>query len=83
MQLADDAGIEALSMRSSPSGSASSRWRCAKHVASKDERLDGMVDDVIVGDIDLPTPGADWKDAVRQRILSARAALCGTRGPCR
>ena len=45
-----------------------------KHVANKEELLDGMVD-VIVGEIDPPTPGADWKDAVRQRILSARAAL--------
>jgi Tetracyclin repressor-like, C-terminal domain len=43
-------------------------------VASKEELLDGMVD-VIVGDIDLTKPGADWKDAVRTRILSARAAL--------
>ena len=45
-----------------------------KHVANKEELLDGMVD-VIVGEIDPPTHGADWKDAVRQRILSARQAL--------
>ena len=45
-----------------------------KHVANKEELLDGMVD-VIVGEIDPPLPAADWKAAVRQRILSARQAL--------
>jgi AcrR family transcriptional regulator len=40
-----------------------------KHVANKDELLDGMVD-VVVGEID-PPGGADWKTAIRQRVLSA------------
>jgi AcrR family transcriptional regulator len=44
-----------------------------KHVANKDELLDGMVD-VVVGEID-PPGGADWKTAIRQRVLSARRAL--------
>ncbi|MEC3980581.1 hypothetical protein [Amycolatopsis sp. H20-H5] len=30
---------------------------------------------MIVGEIDPPTPGAGRKDAIRQRILSAREAL--------
>jgi AcrR family transcriptional regulator len=74
VELADDAGIEALSMRSLAQRVGVVPMALYKHVASKDELLDGMVD-VIVGDIDLPTPGEDWKGAVRQRILSARAAL--------
>jgi AcrR family transcriptional regulator len=45
-----------------------------KHVANKDEMLDGMVD-VIVGEIDPPLADADWKIAMRERILSARRAL--------
>jgi hypothetical protein len=45
-----------------------------KHVANKDEMLDGMVD-IVVGEIDPPAGGNDWKKAVRQRILSARRAL--------
>src|SRR5437667_9786895 len=45
-----------------------------KHVANKEELLDGMID-VVVGEIDPPAPGTDWKTAVRQRILSARRAL--------
>lgn len=45
-----------------------------KHVANKEELLDGMVD-VIIGEIDPPTDGPNWKRAVRRRVLSARQAL--------
>jgi AcrR family transcriptional regulator len=45
-----------------------------KHVANKEELLDGMLD-VVVGEIDPPVPGADWQRAVRERILSARRSL--------
>ena len=45
-----------------------------RHVANKDELLDGMID-VVVGEIDPPETGVDWKTAVRRRILSARRAL--------
>lgn len=45
-----------------------------KHVANKEELLDGMVD-VVVGEIDPPLSDTDWKSAVRQRILSARRSL--------
>jgi AcrR family transcriptional regulator len=45
-----------------------------KHLANKEELLDGMVD-AIIGEIDPPASSADWQTAVRQRILSARRAL--------
>ena len=45
-----------------------------KHVANKEEMLDGMLD-VVVGEIDPPLTDTDWKTAVRERILSARRAL--------
>ena len=44
------------------------------HVANKDDLLDGMVD-VVFGEIGLPPSGADWKTAMRQRAISARAML--------
>jgi len=75
--LADDAGIEALSMRHLAQELGVVPMALYKHVANKEELLDGMVD-VIVGEIDPPTH-ADWKDAIRQRILSARQALLGHR----
>ncbi|WP_461082075.1 hypothetical protein [Streptomyces deserti] len=47
-----------------------------KHVSNKGQLLDGMVD-VVMGEIEPPAPGSDWKSAVRHRILSARRALLG------
>jgi AcrR family transcriptional regulator len=72
--LADDVGIEALSMRNLAQQLGVVPMALYKHVANKEELLDGMVD-VIVGEIDPPMDGADWKDAIRQRILSARHSL--------
>ncbi|MFF0176799.1 TetR/AcrR family transcriptional regulator [Micromonospora profundi] len=72
--LADEAGIESLSMRNLAKDLQVVPMALYKHVANKDELLDGMID-VVVAEIDPPAAGADWKQAVRQRILSARQAL--------
>jgi AcrR family transcriptional regulator len=72
--LADDVGIEALSMRKLAERLGVVPMALYKHVANKEELLDGMVE-VIVGEIDPPAQGADWKDAIRRRILSARRSL--------
>jgi AcrR family transcriptional regulator len=72
--LADDAGIDALNMRNLAQELGVVPMALYKHVANKEELLDGMVE-VIVGEIDQPMPATDWKAAIRQRILSARQAL--------
>ena len=72
--LADDSGIESLSMRRLADELRVVPMALYKHVANKEELLDGMLD-VVVGEIDPPDSGADWKSAVRKRILSARRAL--------
>lgn len=72
--LADEAGIESLSMRKLAQELGVVPMALYKHVANKDELLDGMVD-AVVGEIDPPEPDADWKTAVRRRVLSARQAL--------
>ncbi|MGK5671734.1 TetR/AcrR family transcriptional regulator [Micromonospora sp. URMC 106] len=72
--LADEAGIESLSMRNLAQDLGVVPMALYKHVANKDELLDGMID-MVVGEIDPPVPGVDWKHAVRSRILSARQAL--------
>jgi AcrR family transcriptional regulator len=72
--LADEAGIESLSMRNLAQDLNVVPMALYKHVANKDELLDGMID-VVVGEIDPPAPDADWKHAVRGRILSARQVL--------
>ncbi|MFD3659416.1 TetR/AcrR family transcriptional regulator [Streptomyces sp. NPDC058659] len=72
--LADETGAEAFSMRRLAQELGVVPMALYKHVASKDELLDGMVD-VVVGDIAPPEPGAPWKTAVRQQILAARDVL--------
>jgi AcrR family transcriptional regulator len=72
--LADQGGVESLSMRNLAHELAVVPMALYKHVASKDELLDGMID-VVVSEIDPPVGGADWKTAIRERILSARRAL--------
>ena len=72
--LADKSGIEAVSMRRLAEELGVVPMAPYKHVASKEELLDGMVD-IVIGEIDPPAGGADWKSAVRQRILSARQSL--------
>ena len=72
--LADDAGIESLSMRKLAEELGVVPMALYKHVPNKAGLLDGMID-VVVGEIDPPVRGTDWKSGVRQRILSARRAL--------
>jgi AcrR family transcriptional regulator len=79
IQLADAAGIESLSMRKLGQELGVEAMSLYNHVASKEDVLDGMVDIVVgeinavVGEIDVPF--ADWKTALRRRILSAREIL--------
>ena len=72
--LADQRGIESLSMRKLAQAMDVVPMALYRHVANKDELLDGLVD-VVVGEIDPPVSGADWKTTIRERILSARRAL--------
>jgi AcrR family transcriptional regulator len=72
--LADAQGVEGLSMRKLAQELGVVPMALYKHVANKDELLDGMVD-LVVAEIDPPAGGADWKAAMRRRVLSARGAL--------
>jgi AcrR family transcriptional regulator len=72
--LADEGGVESLSMRKIALELGVVPMALYKHVSNKDEMLDGMVD-VVVGEIDPPLPDADWKTTIRERVLSARRAL--------
>jgi len=72
--LADEAGIESLSMRRLAQELGVVPMALYKHIANKEELLDGMVDD-IVGEIDPPVRDSGWKSAVRLRVLSARQSL--------
>jgi len=72
--LADEAGIESLTMRKLGQKLGVEAMSLYNHVANKDDLLDGMVD-LIYGEIELPSGAAGWKEAMRQTALSARAVL--------
>ncbi|MGH2529131.1 MAG: TetR/AcrR family transcriptional regulator [Actinomycetota bacterium] len=74
VELADRGGVESLSMRKLAQELEVVPMALYRHVANKDEMLDGMVD-VVVSEIDPPETGLDWKTAIRRRILSARRML--------
>jgi AcrR family transcriptional regulator len=74
VELADQIGIESVSMRRLAEELGVVPMALYKHVANKEDVLDGMVD-VVVAEIDPPLRDTDWKSEVRQRILSARRVL--------
>jgi AcrR family transcriptional regulator len=77
--LADEAGIEAVTMRKLAQHLGVEAMSLYNHVPNKDEVLDGIVD-LVVGEIndavdEIEVPAGEWKTAVRRRVLSARAIL--------
>ena len=89
MDLADQSGIESLTMRELGRRLGVEAASLYNHVAGKDDLLDGMAD-LVVAEIDLPSRGVDWKEAMRRRAVSARgvfschpwaAGLIDSRGP--
>ncbi len=76
--LADTGGIEALTMRRLGEDLGVEAMSLYRHVANKDDLLDGMVDTVFA-EIELPSGDTDWRTAMRRRAVSTRTAL--TRHP--
>lgn len=74
LKLADQGGIESLSMRKLGQVLGVEAMALYYHFANKEQVLDGIVD-LVFGEIDLPTVGADWKAAMRQRAISVRDVL--------
>ena len=72
--IADGSGIDVVSMRRLADDLGVVPMALYKHVANKEELLDGMVE-IVIGEIDPPMAKVDWKPAVRQRILSARRLM--------
>ena len=78
VSLVDEAGLGSLTMRELGQRLGVEAMSLYNHVANKDDILDGMVD-LVVGEIDLPSDTADWKEAMRRRAASAQAVF--TRHP--
>lgn len=69
-ELADERGIDAVTMRELGRKLGVKAASLYNHVAGKDDVLDGMVE-VAVSAIDVPTD-VDWKEAMRRQAVSTR-----------
>jgi AcrR family transcriptional regulator len=74
MALADEGGIEALSMRKLAQELGVEAMSLYNHVANKDDIVDGIID-LVANEIDPPPDGVDWKTAMRQSALSSHEVL--------
>jgi AcrR family transcriptional regulator len=74
VELADRGGNEALSMRKLGQELGVDAMALYRHVRGKDDLLDGLAD-VIVSQIERPTPGGDWKTSLRQQAMAARSVM--------
>jgi AcrR family transcriptional regulator len=71
VDLADREGLGALTMRRLGSELGVEAMSLYKHVANKEAILEGIVE-IVIGEIALPDEGANWKEAMRRRAMSAR-----------
>ena len=74
VDLADRDGLGTLTMRRLGAELSVEAMSLYKHVANKDEILDGVVE-LIVGQIEVPSAGEPWRQAMWRRAISARDVL--------
>src|SRR4051812_42212411 len=74
LELADRDGLESLTMRRLAQELGVGAMSLYHHVPNKDELLGGMIE-LVFSEIEPPAIGGDWKQALRRRALSTRAAL--------
>src|SRR5438477_9002960 len=74
LDLADESGIEALTMRRLGQALGFEAMSLYNHVANKDDVLDGMLD-LVLGETELPAETGSWDAAVRGSAVSVHDAL--------
>ena len=72
--LADEHGIDDLSMRRLAQVLGVEAMSLYNHVANKSDLLDGVVD-LVFSEVDLPNAETEWKPQLRKWATSAREAL--------
>ena len=78
--LADESGIESLSMRRLGQELGVEAMSLYNHVANKDDLLNGITD-LVLREIELPEAG-NWKDALRRHAISAHDVLASHPWAC-
>lgn len=74
LALADEEGIDALTMRRLGTRLGVEAMSLYNHVAGKEDLVDGIVD-IVIGEIDLPAEDRPWNAAVRCCAVSAYETL--------
>lgn len=74
IELADEIGIDALTIRKLADRLGVGAMTIYHHVPSKEEIVDGMVE-IVFAEIEKPPAEVEWKAAMRQRCISAREVL--------
>lgn len=74
VELADADSLDGLSMRTLAQRLGVVPMALYKHVANKEELIDGMVDSVWT-EVEAPEPELPWREALRRRSISLRAAM--------
>ena len=74
MAVADAGGLETLTMRTLGQELGVGPMALYRHVANKDDMVDGIVD-LVFAEVVVPETDADWKMAMRERAISLRDVL--------
>lgn len=74
IRLADEGGLEFVSMRKLGRVLRVEAMSLYKHVTNKDDILDGIAD-LVMSDFEVPSRDVDWKIAVRRTSISAHQTL--------
>jgi AcrR family transcriptional regulator len=74
LELADEGGIESLSMRKLGHALGFEAMSLYNHVANKDDVIDGILD-LVLAETEPPAPSGDWDAAIRTSAISVHDAL--------
>jgi AcrR family transcriptional regulator len=74
IRLADESGIDSLTMRKLGQALGVEAMSLYNHVANKDDLLDGIID-LALSEIDLSPVAEDWEAAMRKNAVSAHEVL--------
>ena len=74
LELADEKGIEAVTMRKLGQLLGFEAMSLYNHVANKDDVIDGILD-LVLDDTELPSPEAPWDATIRSSAISVHEAL--------
>jgi AcrR family transcriptional regulator len=78
LELADEGGIDALTMRKLGQALGFEAMSLYNHVANKDDVLDGILD-LVLDETEAPSRAAEWRAAIRSSAISVHDGL--TRHP--